>query len=102
MAVVSALIAIVSLTAFVFNLASARLTTKTSRINSLILAFLTVWLLATQIPLTLFYATRHANVRAFLGGQELPAALVQGTEEALGVSDKYSDKDYRKLLSTCS
>ena len=95
---VSALIAIVSLASLIFTAFLPRLNAKTSKINSILLAFLSVWLLATLIPFTLFFATRYAHVRAFIGSQELPESVVQATQQSLGVSNKYSDKDYRELL----
>jgi hypothetical protein len=49
-----------------------------------------VWLLATQIPYTIFVANRHAKITAFLDGIELPAQTVQAALAAAGESDKYS------------
>jgi hypothetical protein len=67
------------------------------KIQAWILTFLSFWLLATQIPVTLFVATRDGGIDAFLDGQQLPAQVVQATLAAQGASTKYSKIHPRAL-----
>jgi len=64
--------------------------TGSLKTQAAIFGFFNVWLLATQIPYTVFVANNHAKITAFLDGVELPAQLVQATLAAAGESDKYS------------
>jgi len=60
------------------------------KIQAWIFTFLSVWLVATQIPYTIFVANRNAKVDAFLAGRQLPAQAVQAALAAAGESTKYS------------
>ena len=64
--------------------------TNSLKIQAWILTFFNAWLLATQIPFTVFTATRSAKVDAFLDGQQLPAATIQAALTAEGQSSKYN------------
>jgi hypothetical protein len=64
--------------------------TGSLKIQAAIFSFFNVWLLATQIPYTIFVANNHAKITAFLDGLELPAQIVQATLAAAGESDKYN------------
>ncbi|KAJ6598189.1 hypothetical protein DFH09DRAFT_1356521 [Mycena vulgaris] len=75
------------------------LSTRTLVLQYLTLGFLVVWLFATQIPLTLFVATRSVKVEAFIDGIKLPDKFVTTIERALGAKTKYSSYDYLKLLA---
>ncbi|TFK66464.1 hypothetical protein BDN72DRAFT_899796 [Pluteus cervinus] len=68
-------------------------------VRSLILGFLGVWLLATLIPFTVFFATRSANVRAFLGGIELSPNLIATVEHSLGLTTVYREISYLRLVA---
>jgi len=65
--------------------------TGSLRIQAWIFTFLSLWLVATQIPYTIFVANRNAKVDAFVAGRQLPAQAVQAALAAAGESTKYSD-----------
>ncbi|KAG5640570.1 hypothetical protein DXG03_008057, partial [Asterophora parasitica] len=67
--------------------------------QSLFLFVCSVWLLATLIPFTYFFATRSAQVSASIGGIKLPEAIVKATEKALGSTSVYKDIPYLKLVA---
>jgi len=71
--------------------------TKTLRLQSYSLFFSSVWLVGAQIPFTLFFATRSADVRAFIGGVQLPATIVEATEKAMGTTAVYKKMGYLRL-----
>ena len=64
--------------------------TGSLKIQAWIFTFFNLWLLATEIPYTVFLATRSAKIDAFLGGKQLPAQVVQATIAADGESPKYT------------
>lgn len=86
---------LLSVLSLAFLALPARLAIRTLPIQTALLAFTTIWILATAIPVTLFTANRSAKVTAFLGGTQLPDSVVQATMKALGVSGKYKDLEYR-------
>jgi hypothetical protein len=69
------------------------------KIQAWIFTFLSLWLLATQIPYTVFVANRNAKVDAFLAGTQLPAQAVQAALAAAGESTKYSKLHSAVLLA---
>jgi hypothetical protein len=75
---------------FVVTLVRPKCADGSLKIQAWIFTFLSLWLLATQIPYTDFLANRSGKVDAFLGGQQLPAQVVQKTIAAAGESTKYS------------
>jgi hypothetical protein len=75
---------------FVVTLVRPKRADGSLKIQAWIFTFLSVWLLATQIPFTDFLANRRGKIDAFLGGQQLPAQVVQATIAAEGESTKYS------------
>ncbi|KAJ8454556.1 hypothetical protein ONZ45_g19258 [Pleurotus djamor] len=78
---------------------STPLSTRTLRLQWLLLAFLAVFLFAVQVPFTLFFATRSASIRAFVGNLELPQSVIQTVQSQLGVSSVYKDIDYLRLTA---
>ncbi|KAF9002422.1 hypothetical protein BDQ17DRAFT_1172948, partial [Cyathus striatus] len=74
---------------------------RTLRIQGLILLFFSIWILACNIPYTLFFNTREAKVRAFLGPTELSHDIIKALEQKLGSSGVYKDQWYLKLLLGC-
>lgn len=72
---------------------------RASLLQSAVLGFCTVWLFAAQVPFTLFFATRSAKVRAFVGKVELPAQVIHSVEKALGATSVYKDIPYRECPS---
>lgn len=95
---ISALIALLTLIYILLLLLSHRMTKKnrfTRLSNQLLpfewmsLAFCAVWLFATQVPFTHFFATRSAQVTAFAGNVQIPPGLVQIVENQLGFTTVY-------------
>jgi hypothetical protein len=62
------------------------------KIQAGMFAFFSAWILATQIPYTVFIATRRAKIDAFLDGVQLPPQTVQAALAAAGASDKYNSQ----------
>ncbi|KIK63336.1 hypothetical protein GYMLUDRAFT_241834 [Collybiopsis luxurians FD-317 M1] len=78
---------------------SARLSNRILPFESISLAFCAIWLFATQIPFTHFFATRSAGVRAFSGGVEINPALVQIIQNELGFETTYRKIGYLRLVA---
>jgi hypothetical protein len=72
--------------------------TRFSRLQPIVLAFLATWLFASLIVFTDFFATRSAQVTATLGGVQLPAQVIAQVEKSLGATPLYRKKHYRKYL----
>jgi len=89
-----------ALTAFLlFNYAALQflrpaLATRTLRLQSFSIFFCAIWLFATQIPFTVYYATRAARVTAFIGTVQLPDAVIKSVEKTLGTSSVYREIPY--------
>lgn len=96
--VVAAIIAIVAFISLGLSFLS-RKASSASRIQGAVLAFLGTWLLACQIPYTVFFATRAANVTAKLGNISIGKDVIAQTEKALGVTSVYKNIDYLKLVA---
>ena len=74
------------------------LSTRTLRIQAYSLFFCCIVLLAAMIPFMLFFATREAVVRAFVGTLELPKEVVDKVSAASGSTPVYSKIDYSMSL----
>lgn len=74
---------------------TAALATRTLRLQAYALTFCCVWLFSCLVPFTLFFATRRANVRAFVGTLELPQSLIHAMEEKSGSTSVYKELPYR-------
>jgi hypothetical protein len=89
---------------FIVTLIWPKRSTNSLKIQAWILTFFSAWLLATQIPYTVFLATRSGKVDAFLGGQQLPQATIAAALAAEGLSPKYnklhSSKSSRAITRT--
>ncbi|KAJ4500157.1 hypothetical protein C8R41DRAFT_729756, partial [Lentinula lateritia] len=102
---ISALIALLTLIYILLLLLSHRMTKFTRLSNQLLpfewmsLAFCAVWLFATQVPFTHFFATRSAQVTAFTGNIQVPPGLVQIVENQLGFTTVYRRIHYLRLLA---
>ncbi|KAF8643449.1 hypothetical protein AX16_009005 [Volvariella volvacea WC 439] len=68
-------------------------------IQAMALGFCSLWLFATQIPLTVFFATRQAGVTAAIGRVELPQEIIAALEAALGATSVYREIGYLRLLA---
>jgi hypothetical protein len=73
------------------------ISTRTLPYQWMSLAFLSIWILACEIPVTIFAATRSAKTTAFLGGQQLPASIVAATQAQLGEDPHYWAQHYVRL-----
>ncbi|KAF8266234.1 hypothetical protein EI94DRAFT_1586480 [Lactarius quietus] len=96
---VCAAVAVILSKFFIVTLIWPKRSTNSLKIQAWILIFFNAWLLATQIPFTVFTATRSAKIDAFLDGQQLPAATVQAAIAAEGQSAKYNKLHSNVLLS---
>jgi len=84
---------------FIVTLAWPKRATGSLKIQAWIFTFFNLWLFATQIPYTVCVAKRRAKIDAFLGGEQLPAEVVQATISAEGESTKYSKLHPAVLLA---
>jgi len=99
---VSALIALVCFLSILHLLVAPSSCTnpaKALRIQAAILTFCGVWLFATIIPFTSFFATRSAKVTASLDGLQLPSSLVNQAERSLGTTSVYKKIGYLRLVA---
>ncbi|KAG6811331.1 hypothetical protein H0H92_007950 [Tricholoma furcatifolium] len=96
---VSALIAVLTSIFLLLLFANRRLFTRTLRIQSLLLAFCALWLFATQVPFTDFFANRSAKVTATIDGIAVPQSVIQGTEKLLGTTSIYRHIGYLRLVA---
>jgi len=103
---VCALIALLSLIYLALTLCSgsrptgrAPLATRTLPLQSATLAFCSLWLFATVIPFTDFFANNEAKVTAFAGSMQIPSVTIQGAEAALGATTVYRHIDYLRLVA---
>jgi len=64
-----------------------------------LLLFSTLWLFAALIPFDYFYANRSAGITAYTALGPVSASLLQTVERQLGLSSKYSDIDYLRLVA---
>jgi hypothetical protein len=72
--------------------------TRTLSLQWASLAFMSVWLLACAIPVTFIAVTGSATVTAFLGGSQLPAAVVAAQASSLGVDPAYWSNGFGESL----
>ncbi|KAJ7677860.1 hypothetical protein DFH06DRAFT_1316655 [Mycena polygramma] len=70
------------------------ISTHTLTLQYVTLAFLAVWLFATQVAVSVFVAQRSARVGASINGVPLPANLLKTVERALGAMTRYRDFGY--------
>ncbi|KAJ7267185.1 hypothetical protein C8J57DRAFT_1326933 [Mycena rebaudengoi] len=98
-AVIAALCFVYMVLLFLDNSRPSGISTHTLRLQYISLAVLAIGLLAVQIPLTVFTATRSAQVAAFIDGIKLPNTVVKVVEKAIGVKTAYKDFDYLTLLA---
>ncbi|KDQ53966.1 hypothetical protein JAAARDRAFT_49575 [Jaapia argillacea MUCL 33604] len=93
---------------FAFTLLAPRLlssnvnppiSTRTLPLQSRILAFLTIFILATEIPVSIFVAKREAKVTAFIGKIQLPDSIIQSVEKSLGVTRVYHELKYLRNIA---
>ncbi|KAF8154420.1 hypothetical protein B0H34DRAFT_716409 [Crassisporium funariophilum] len=75
------------------------LSVRTLRLQSASLFFVCLLLFASMIPYMVFFVNRHADVRAFVGGVQLPAAIVAAVEKTSGSTSVYKKIDYLKLVA---
>lgn len=75
------------------------LATRTLPLQSIVLGFCSVWLFATIIPFTDFFANRAANIAAFLNGVQLPPAAVSAAQQSLGATSVYHKLYYLRLVA---
>ena len=94
--IVCGLIALASLLFIVPVLLASASSSRMLGLQTLILAFLSVWCFACLIPLTDFFANHSAKVTAFIGSIQLPQSIIQGVEAQVGATPVYHKVSYRK------
>lgn len=60
-----------------------------------LLAFSTVWLLATTIAFTVIFATKSAKITATAGGVVIPQNIISVIQASLGLTPVYKELGYR-------
>lgn len=98
-AVVCASIGVITFASLGLGHLRPSLEASTRKARGYLLGFFTLWLLPTQIAFTIFFATRRAIVRAFIGGNELPQSVVRHQEQLLGTTSVYKEIYYLRLLA---
>ncbi|RDB16466.1 hypothetical protein Hypma_002818 [Hypsizygus marmoreus] len=78
------------------------LATRTLKLQAFAFIFCITWLVACAVPFTYFYNTRHAIVRAFVGGVELPHTVIEALEKKSGSTSVYKELDYLRWLAIIS
>ncbi|KAJ7220723.1 hypothetical protein GGX14DRAFT_431874 [Mycena pura] len=79
--------------------ARSGISSRTLPLQYITLGFLAAWLFATQIPVSLFVATRSVKVAASIDGINVPNGILKTIERALGAKTAYKDYDYLQLLA---
>ena len=77
---------------------TSRASDSTLPIQWMTLAFCAVWIFATQIPFTVFFANNKAQIHASIGTLVLPQDQIAQIEKLLGVTSTYKDIDYREFI----
>ncbi|GJE92405.1 hypothetical protein PsYK624_085590 [Phanerochaete sordida] len=95
--VVCGLVALFSLLFLAPIFLAPALAGRTLRFQGAILAFLSVWLFATLIPFTDFFANRSAKVTAFIGSIPISPEVIQQVVASLGASTQYRHVHYLLL-----
>nr|GAT60637.1 predicted protein [Mycena chlorophos] len=107
-AVVAAVSALIMVISFVFLIVivldgagktRSSLSTRTLPMQFGSLAFLAVWLFATEVAVTDFVATRSVKVSATLDGIPVPDSIIRLIERALDEKTAYKDFGFLKLLA---
>ncbi len=71
---------------------------RTLGVQTGILGFLSVWLFATLVPFTDFFANHQAKVTAFFGSITIPQSTIQQIEASMGATSVYRHIDYRTSI----
>ncbi|KAF8176333.1 hypothetical protein K438DRAFT_1682002 [Mycena galopus ATCC 62051] len=79
--------------------ARSGISTRTLPLQYISLGLFTLWLFATEIPVSLFVSTRSAKVSASIDGFNIPSGVLGTLEQALGAQTAYKDFSYLKLLA---
>jgi hypothetical protein len=96
------LIAITSSLAIFHELVATRISARKNslarKIQGGLMGVWTIWLFATQIPFTAFFANREAGVTASIAGRPIPKSLIDQLSKSIGVTSVYKDFYYRKTF----
>lgn len=79
--------------------ATRHIANRTAKLQAYLLSFSSVWVLACMIPYMVFFMNDSANVKAFIGQIQLPAAMVAATAAKSGHSTEYQTMWYLRLLA---
>ncbi|EKM48786.1 uncharacterized protein PHACADRAFT_266141 [Phanerochaete carnosa HHB-10118-sp] len=91
------LIAVASLLFLLPIFLAPALAGRTLKIQGAILTFLSVWLFATLVPFTDFFANKSAQISASIGSVQIPQSTIQGIVASLGATTRYRDIEYLRL-----
>jgi len=69
------------------------------RLQTFLMLFGALWLLATVIACDVLFATRSTKITATLNGVTVPQSVVQQIEQEIGVSPVYKNKWYLRLCA---
>ena len=94
--IVCGLIALSSLLFLLPMFVASSLAARTLRLQTAVLAFLSVWAFAVLVPFTDFFANRSAKVSASIGDIQLPPAVIEQVEAEVGSTPIYRDVHYRE------
>lgn len=100
-AVATVISIVIAVLCILFILADLVMTTTPGilKIEGSVLGFFTTWLFATIIPVTHFYRTRSAKIEASINGTPLSQQSIQTVSQALGLSSRYRDLFFLRLLA---
>ncbi|KAF8960797.1 hypothetical protein BDZ97DRAFT_1283675 [Flammula alnicola] len=79
--------------------ATKALSRRTLRLQAFILIGACTLLFGAMIPYIIFFANRHAIVKAFIGTTQLPDSIIESAAKAAGSTSIYKDISYLKLLA---
>jgi hypothetical protein len=99
--VVCGLLALVALASIIVAAlpSSRKFWQQSRRVQAATITFLVVWLFATQIAFTAFFANRGPKVTAFIGKTKIPEQTVKNYEMALGAVTEYRQVHYCMFYS---
>ncbi|KAF8186075.1 hypothetical protein K438DRAFT_1835999 [Mycena galopus ATCC 62051] len=78
------------------------ISTRTLPVQYISLGFLSLALLATEIPVTLFVWKRSAKVSVSIGDFDIPSDTLSTIEQAMGVQTAYKSFSFLKLFTILS
>jgi len=69
------------------------------RFLGVLLLFFGLWVFAALVPYTHFFRTSGASITALIDGVPLPASIVQAASASLGLTGRYKDLHFLRLVA---